>query len=648
MCSSLLHLPLGISISYQMFVPTQAPSAACAGTFWTLTSPMLERSKRSFLPDRKSDAGMLLRVLTEQGVAHWKNYAAIAVLMGVVAAATAIFAYGISHVVNAVYFRGNFSEVIWLAVATIVLFCVRGLATYGQSVLLARVGNRITAENQQRVFDKLVREGMEYFADRHSSQFMATFMHGTTAETGVLNILLLVLGRDLMALIGLVVVMVIQDPLMSLVGCLVMPPAVIGVRKLVKRVKMLALSQFSRSTNILQVLQETVQGFRVVKAFNLESTMRRRIAEDIAGVERSANKMARVSNRSGPIMETLGGCAVGLLLLYTGFLVLKTGAAPGPFMSFIGAFLLAYEPAKRIARVNVDLGNSFVGLRTLFDFLDSPPAEADDSEKPALAVREGRIEFINVDFSYRAGEPVLVDTCFVAEPGQVTALVGPSGGGKSTIFSLLLDFYQPQSGTIAVDGRRIGDVSRKSVRASIAYVGQEPFLFRGSIRDNIVCGMPDATEIEMIAAAKGAHIHDFITGLPLGYDAPVGEAGSRLSLGQRQRVAVARALIKNAPIVLLDEPTASLDSESEQKVQEALRRLCAGKTTLVIAHRLNTIVDADHIHVVENGAIVESGAHGKLLGQGGRYATFFRLQFPGERQPRPGNTGQHSLDLALG
>jgi ATP-binding cassette subfamily B protein len=327
------------------------------------------------------------------------------------------------------------------------------------------------------------------------------------------------------------------------------------------------------------------------------------------------------------MMETLGGCAIGLVFLYGGYLILEKGAAPGQFISFIGAFLLAYEPAKRIARMNIDLSSALVGVRILFSMLDSPPAEGDDSHKPVLAVTAGRVEFDAVDFAYRPGQPVLGATCFVAEPGQVTALVGPSGGGKSTIFSLLLDFYRPQSGAIIIDGCPIGKVGRKSVRANIAYVGQEPFLFHGSIRDNILCGRPGATEAELVNAAKAAYAHDFIMSFPLGYDAQVGEIGSHLSLGQRQRIAIARALIKDAPIVLLDEPTASLDSESEHKIKDALRRLSAGKTTIVIAHRLNTIEDADRIHVVDKGAIVESGSHRELLRKGGRYATFFRLQF---------------------
>ena len=593
---------------------------------------MLDRLRRLVLANRNGDLNLVLRVVDQYGRPHWQKFAAIVAFMAVAAAATAGFAYLFAHVINDVYFRRSFADVVAVAVAIMFLFTAKGFATYFQAVLLARLGNRITAENQERLYDKLVQEGMEYFADRHSSQFSAIYVQATGAATSVLNVVVLALGRDLLTLVGLVVVMVVQNPILSLIAVMVMPPAVVGVRKLIKRMKHLALTQFTRGMNILQVIQETVQGFRVVKAFNLEDAMRRRIKEDIASIEAASNKMARVSNRSGPIMETLGGCAIALVLLYGGFLILETGAPPGEFVSFIGAFLLAYEPAKRIARMNVDLSSTLVGLRILFDIIDSPPAEADDSDKPALVVDDGHIEFADVNFAYRPEQPVLRNACFVAEPGKVTALVGPSGGGKSTIFSLLLDFYRPQSGVVAIDGQNVGDVTRKSVRGNIAYVGQEPFLFRGSIRDNIMCGKADATEAELIAAAKDAQAHDFIAGLQAGYDSQVGEFGSQLSLGQRQRVSVARALIKDAPIVLLDEPTSSLDSESERKVQEAVRRLCAGKTTLVIAHRLNTIVDADCIHVVEQGAIVESGRHEELLRRGGRYATFFRLQFPEGQQ----------------
>jgi subfamily B ATP-binding cassette protein MsbA len=593
---------------------------------------MFHRLRELLGVDHDGEGRLVYRVLTEYGAAHWKSYATSVALMAISAASTAAAAYLLGDVVNAIYLDRNLPALLVLSVATIVLFCARGFAAYGQAVILARIGNRITAENQRRIFDKLVQEGIGYFADRHSSHFMASVLYGGSSVANVLNMLLLTFGRDLMSLIGLFLVMVMQAPMLSLVGLLIMPPAILGVRKLIKRVKSIAATQFAKGADVLQVMQDTVQGFRVVKAFNLEDAMRQRITEDIDSVERAANKLARVSNRSTPMMETLGGCAIALVLLFGGYQALANEAAPGQFVSFIGAFLLAYEPAKRVARLNIDLGSGLVGIRVLFGLLDSPPAEADDGDKPALEVTKGVIEFADVRFSYRSGEPVLRGMRFVIEPRRVTALVGPSGGGKSTILSLLLGFYRLDDGTIAVDGCNIADVSRRSLRANITYVGQESFLFRGSIRDNIISGQPGASEAEIVAAAKAAFAHDFIMSFPLGYDTQVGEFGSLLSLGQRQRIAVARALIKNAPIVLLDEPTASLDSESEQKVQEALRRLCAGKTTLVIAHRFNTILHADCIHVVEDGMIVESGRHEALLRRDGRYATFFRLQFPGDAE----------------
>jgi len=584
--------------------------------------------------DGSGSAKLVYRILAENAPAHWKGFVAAILMMGVAAACTAGSAYLVGHVVNTVYDDRNFLGVVALSLATVVLFTVKGLATYGQAVTLGRVSNRITAANQRRIFDKLVQEGVGYFADRHSSEFTASALYGATATTIVLNLVVLALGRDLLSLIALVGVMVTQDPVMSLVGLVVAPPAIFGVRKLIKRVRAIASTQFKGGAAILQTMQETVQGFRVIKAFNLEDKMRQRIFHDIANVEQANNKMARAYNRSAPLMESLGGIAIGLTFLYSGYRVLETGASPGGFVSFITAFFLAYEPAKRIARLNIDLSNSLVGVRVLFDLLDSPPSEGDDSGKPALRVDGGRIELSEVDFSYRSSTPVLRKMSFVAEPTRITALVGPSGGGKSTIFNLLLRFYDADGGTIAIDGQDIQSVSRKSLRGKLAYVGQDVFLFRGTIRENILCGKSDASEEELVAAAKAAFAHEFITGFPAGYDSQVGEFGLQLSLGQRQRVAVARALIKDAPLILLDEATASLDSESEHKVQEAILHLCTGRTTLVIAHRLNTIKHADRIHVVENGTIVESGRHDILLRKNGRYTTFFRLQFPNQADER--------------
>jgi ATP-binding cassette subfamily B protein len=429
-----------------------------------------------------------------------------------------------------------------------------------------------------------------------------------------------------MSLIALTIVMVSQDPIMSLGGFIVAPPAIFFLRKLVRRVRNIARLQFTSGTRIIETMQEALQGLRMVKAFSLEDEMQRRLDDSVAAVERDSNKMARVSNRASPLMETLGGFAIALTMIYGGYRGIATGATPGQFVSFLAAFLLAYEPAKRLARLNMDLNNGLVGVRVLYEIIDSPPGESNDTDRPPLKLAAGRLEFADVRFAYRAGAPVLRGMSFVAQPGKLTALVGPSGGGKSTVLDLILRFYTVENGRILIDEQDIATVSRGSLRQQIAYVGQVVQLFRGSIRDNIALGRLGASEAEIVAAAKAAHAHDFIASFPHGYDTPVGEHGLQLSGGQRQRIAIARALIKNAPIILLDEPTAALDSESERHVQEALAELRKGRTTLVIAHRLSTITHADNILVVEAGQVVESGRHEELLRKGGRYASFYRLQ----------------------
>ena len=271
--------------------------------------------------------------------------------------------------------------------------------------------------------------------------------------------------------------------------------------------------------------------------------------------------------------------------------------------------------------------NSYlIVARKLLEIVDSPASEPDDSDKPALHLTDAKVEFRDVTFAYRGNEIVLNRMSFVAEPGKVTALVGPSGGGKSTVLALLLRFYEAKFGAIVIDGQIISDCSRRSLRQQTAYVGQDVYLFRDTIRENIAFGRPSASQDEIVAAAKAACAHDFIMSFPLGYDTPVGEHGTQLSGGQRQRIAIARALVKNAPIILLDEATAALDSESEKQVQEAIEHLCQNRTTIVIAHRLHTIMHSDQILVVENGVIVETGRHDDLLRRGGRYASFFRLQ----------------------
>jgi subfamily B ATP-binding cassette protein MsbA len=585
--------------------------------------------------DDYSTYSLVRRLLVDEALVHWPRYALAFALMAISAAGTALTAYLLGSMTNEAYVNHNYHGIVVIGVIAMVIFAAKGFATYGSTVTLSWIGNSIIADNQRRLFDKLLAEDIGFFADRHSSEFIARLTTGANAVSGVINLLITAIGRDLMSLIGLCIVMVIQDPAMSLFGFIGAPPAFYFLRKVIRRVRGIARMQFNGGTRIIETMQESLQGMRMVKAFGLEAEMRRRLNDSVTAVQHESNKMARVANRASPIMEMLGGFTVALASIYGGYRVVETGATPGEFVSFMAAFLLAYEPAKRLARLNIDLNNNLVGVRVLYEIIDSPPGEPNDDDLPALKLTESRVEFDHVDFAYRADAPVLQNMNLVAQPGQVTALVGPSGGGKSTVLNLLLRFYNVGSGRVLIDGQNIAAVSRNSLRHQIAYVGQIVHLFRGSVRENIALGKLSASEAEIVAAAKAAHAHDFIMGFPQGYDTQVGEHGMQLSGGQRQRISIARALIKNAPIILLDEATASLDSESERYVQEAIAELCKGRTTLVIAHRLSTIRDADTILVVENGQVVESGRHDELLRKSGRYASFYRLQLKEQSSAAP-------------
>ena len=582
--------------------------------------------------DPHSALVVIRRLVVEFGIGQWRRYALAFLLMGVVAACTAIPAYLIGDIVNMANVQHNFAGVVAIGSAAAVIFAIKGVATYGQSVILSRIANHIIAENQRRLFSKLLNESIGFFSNRHSSEFAARLMTGASAATQILNLLISSIGRDLLSLIGLVGVMVLQDPLLSTVTLIVFPPAMLILRKMIKRVRGIAKAQFTGGTRILETLQETLQGIRIVKAFTLEDVLRARFDANVAAVEREANKMARVASRTSPLMEVLGGFAIAGVLIYGGYRVVENVASGGALVSFMMASLLAMEPAKRLARFNIDLSSNLVAVNILFEIIDSAPTEPTDDDQPQLVLAKGRVEFSGVNFAYRPGDPVIRGLSFVAEPAQVTALVGHSGGGKSTILNLIPRFYEISSGVIVIDGQDVATVSRRSLRRQIAYVGQDVFLFHGTIRDNIAFGRPGASESEIVAAARAAHAHEFIMSFSAGYDTPVGERGLQLSGGERQRIAIARALIKNAPIILLDEATAALDSESERYVQDAIAKLCMGRTTIVIAHRLATVMHADRILVIEAGQIVETGRHDELLRKGGRYASFCRLQL--EQQAR--------------
>src|SRR5580704_118760 len=591
---------------------------------------MFDVLKKNATGDPYSTSSLIRRLLAEHALAQWRSYVFVTVMMGVMAACTTAMAYLIGSAVNSAYVNRSVTAVASVCIAIIIVSAVRGLSSYGQAVEMARISNRIVASNQRRLFEKVLQQSLSFFADRHSSEFSSRITFGARSASDTLALLVGAVGRDSLSLAGLFGVMVFQSPMLSLLTILVAPPTILVTRRAIKRVRAIVRTEFGAGTNILEALQETVQGFKIVEAFNLQALMRSRVDANVDNIERISNKLARASNFASPLMEALGGIAIALVIFLGGYRVIVFGATPGEYFSFMTAFLLAYEPAKRLARLNIELSTSLVGVRILFEFLDLSE-RPDDASKPDIRVGDGRLEFRGVQFGYRPDTPVLRDLSFSAEPGRVTALVGPSGGGKTTVLNLLLRFYEPYGGGITIDGTEISAVSRKSLRDQLAFVGQDAFLFRGTIRDNIALGCPGATEAEVVAAAKAAKADEFIAQFPSGYDTQVGEHGMQLSGGQRQRVSVARALIRKSPIILLDEPTSFLDTETELYVNLAISRLFSGRTRLVIAHRLHTIVNADKICVIEDGRVVESGRHQFLLDSGSRYAHFFNLQFANEK-----------------
>src|SRR3954464_2255239 len=453
-----------------------------------------KKTTRKVTDDPYGAAILIRRLIAEQGLAYWRRYLLAFALMAVAAATTAGSAHLLGEVINKAYVDKDVRGIAILSLVTIIVFTLKGAATYGHTVILSQIGNAILANNQRQLFAKLMSENIAFYSERHSSEFLARLTAGATAVTQVLNLLINAVGRDLLSLIALVAVMLMTDPYMALLGFAVAPPAMLVLRKLVKRIKGLAHNQFSGTADIMETMQESLQGIRTVKAFTLEDTMRQRIGASIDAVERNANKMARVSNRASPLMETLGGFAIAAGLMYGGYRVVAMGATPGQFFSFLTAFLLAYEPAKRLARLNIELNSSLIGARKLLEIVDSPASEPDDGDKPALKLSDARVEFRDVTFAYRPNEPVLNRMSFMAEPGKVTALVGPSGGGKSTVLALLLRLYEVTEGDVLIDDQSIGEVSRRSLRGQTAYVGQDVYLFRGTIRDNIAFGKPGATQ----------------------------------------------------------------------------------------------------------------------------------------------------------
>ncbi len=581
------------------------------------------------LPKIAPDGSIALvrRLMSETGRQYIGRYAIAFGFMAMVAASAAGSAWIMKDVVDQIFVDRDANMLFVLSGAVLFISFCRGIGSYGSTVMLSRIGNSIVATTQRRLFDHLLDLGVDFYSHTHSSELITRMSHNAAAARAVLNTIITSFGRDLLSVIALVTVMIIQSPALSLIVLVIGPTAVWGVTGLVKRIRAIAKQEFRSLSMVISSMQETAQGIRIVKALNLEPIMRHRMGEAVESVRKRADKMASIQARTGPLMETLGGMAVAGVMLWAGYASIYLGQKPGAFMSFITAILLAYEPAKRLARTHVEIEAGLIGVRLMYELLDTRPTMDINRGGPRLEIGSGEVRFDKVDFSYRKSSPLFRKLDFLAEGGKMTALVGPSGGGKSSLISLILRFYDPTAGRVLIDGTDIAGVDISTLRAAIAFVSQEIVLFNDTVRENIRFGRPDASDADIERAAKDAMAHDFIEAMPNGYDTPLGEHGSQLSGGQRQRLAIARAMLRDARIILLDEATSSLDSESEHQVQIAFDRLMRGRTTIVIAHRLSTVLGANKICVLVEGKVVEEGRHGELLAAGKQYARLYNLQF---------------------
>lgn len=573
-------------------------------------------------------SGHIGRLVGDSLRAQWRLYAIAMVAMAIVAATTAGTAWMMESIVDAMTTPEMQSQVYWIALGVVALFFTKAVASYAQAVFLARAGNRIIAEQQEKLYDKLITRGVGFFAKTESSSLLMRVTNGAQAARRLVDVIVTSFVRDALTLVGLVFVMVYQQPVLSVMFFVVGPLALWGVRALLKSVRVIMESELKSLAEIIKVLQETSAGIKVIKVFALEDMMVDRMHGAIRSVERRANSIAKLQAIASPLMELLAGLAVaGVLVVSTMGLAGSEPPSAGQLMSFITALLMAYEPAKRLSRMRVAIETTLVPIGMMFQLLDQ---EDPMREKPGaidLAPGPGEIRLKDVTFGYRGSHPVIRKLSATFEAGKTTALVGQSGGGKSTIFGLIMRFYDPKSGTVEIDGQNLQDVSFASLRRKISFVGQDTFLFSTSVMENLRFARPDATDEEVIEAARAAHAHDFIMALPKGYDTQVGENGAFLSGGQKQRLAIARAILRKAEILLLDEATSALDADSESLVKDALDRLTENVTTIVIAHRLSTVLGADKIMVVQDGQVVEQGNLDELLEMNGRFRGLFDQQF---------------------
>jgi ATP-binding cassette, subfamily B, bacterial MsbA len=557
---------------------------------------------------------------------HWRRIAVAVVCMLGVAGCTAASAYLIKPVLDEIFIHKKVDMLKILPALVLLIFLVKGLCSWGQGYLMSYVGNKIVVDLRQHLYDHLQTLSLSFFDRTATGLLMSRITNDVGQVQAAVRDCVTGIMRDALSVVALVGVVFYRDWQLAIIAVIILPFAFFPIVKFGRKLRTISTKSLEAMGDISVILHETIGGNRIVKAFGMEDYEKRRFARENMRSFDYSMRSAYVNALSPPLMEFFGGIGIVAIIGYGGYSVIQGVSTPGNFFSFLAALILLYEPVKRLSGMNNTLQQGIAASYRVFEILDTPSEIVDKPGALSLPRISRAIEFRHVYFHY-GDEPVLRDIHFKVGAGEVIAIVGVSGAGKTTLVNLIPRFYEVSQGAVLIDGVDLREVTIASLRAQIGMVTQQTILFNDTVRNNIAYGDIRRSEQEIIEAARAANALDFISKLPRGLDTSIGEQGMMLSGGERQRICIARALLKNAPILILDEATSSLDSESELEVQKALENLMAGRTTLVIAHRLSTIKNADRIVALANGHIVEEGRHEDLLQTDSEYRRLYELQF---------------------
>ena len=551
--------------------------------------------------------------------------------MLVVGATTSTLAFLVKPVLDEIFLKKNAEMLIWIPLAVIVIYMIKGVCSYTQTILMSFIGQRIVADLRNNLYKQIQMQSLSFFTKNPTGILMSRITNDVGSVQGAVSEAVTSLLKDSFTLICLVFVIFYRDWQLAIIAMFVFPLTIYPIAKFGQKMRNIATRTQVTMGSLTTLLQETISGTRIVKAFSMEEYENKRFAQENEHLFKLALKSVSVSAVSSPFMEFLGGIGIAAIVFYGGYQVIKGVSTPGTFFSFLTALIMLYEPVKRLTNVNNTIQQGVAGAKRVFSIIDMIPDIRNDINAIDLAKISRDIDIENVTFCYEE-TPVLRSINLSIKAGEVVAFVGMSGGGKTTLVNLIPRFYDVTEGRILIDGHDIRNVTIESLRGQIGIVTQQTILFNDTVRNNIAYGNIEKTDENIIQAARAANAHDFITNLPKGYDTVIGEQGAKLSGGERQRISIARALLKDAPILILDEATSSLDTEAEIEVQDALENLMKGRTTLIIAHRLSTIRNAHRIIVLANGEIVEEGTHESLLEKRGEYFKYYTMQFKDENR----------------